>query len=504
MAILRVKSGPYKGKVFEIRDESLAIGRDVSDGAQILDQGVSRRHAEVFRIGEMFFIRDLESRNGTFVNDKQISEELLRVGDQIRIGNSVLVFEDKLSYLKDSRHILSDPEQQEGAQPAPSSTIRLHVTAISPGAKRVEPEPQASPESRNLSVLFQLGCIINEEKDLSRLLGRAAELVGKSLDADHIYILWSKEAEDAYEILGRFDKDVDDGGAGCVSRAIIRDCLRQGRAILTADASTDKQFNTMATVVMRQLRSVMCVPISLLGKSHGVLYIYSKKSEAFATDDLEMVSAVGIQLGTIIGLLRMLRRADKFFRNSIRTIVKAIEMRSPETRGQSERVASYCISIAKELGLETNEVRNAWLAGMLHDIGSIPLTDKERAQPLTLETKKNHYARELFKQAPEIEAVLPAIEAQNERWDGSGSPEGKKAEDIPVLARILGLALELDRNLYHGASGSEEMTIKDALLKVRDLADKQFNKETINALLRAYRSGKLFDQEEEFFEADLG
>src|SRR5262245_8604532 len=108
MAILRVKSGPYKGKVFEIRDESLAIGRDVSDGAQILDQGVSRRHAEVFRIGEMFFIRDLESRNGTFVNDKTVNEDLLRFGAQVRIGTSVLVLEDKQAYLKDSTRILSE------------------------------------------------------------------------------------------------------------------------------------------------------------------------------------------------------------------------------------------------------------------------------------------------------------------------------------------------------------------------------------------------------------
>ncbi|MBI4604018.1 MAG: HD domain-containing protein, partial [Planctomycetes bacterium] len=269
------------------------------------------------------------------------------------------------------------------------------------------------------------------------------------------------------------------------------------------DASADKQFSTMATVVMKQLRSVMCVPISLLGKSHGVLYIYSRKSEAFSTEDLELASAVGIQLGTVIGLLKTLRKADRIFRDSVRTLVSAIEMRDPATRGKSERVAAYCLSIAKELELSTSDVRNAWLSGMLHDIGSIPLSDKERAQALTVETKKNHYARELFKSVPELAEVLPAIEAQNERWDGTGSPEGKKGQDIPVLGRVLGLALELDKHLYHGAAGGEEMTIKDALLKVRELTDRGFDKETVNALLRAYRNGKLFDQEEEFFEAPL-
>jgi HD-GYP domain-containing protein (c-di-GMP phosphodiesterase class II) len=503
MAILRVKAGPHKGKVFDIHDENLVMGRDVTEGIQVLDQGVSRRHAEIFRIGEMYFIRDLESRNGTFVNEKPITEELLRFGDQVRVGNSVLVFEDKLAYLRDSSSILAEEPHAESNQEtiAPSSTIRLNLTSVS--GKKVE-QPIESEESKHLNVLFQLACITNEEKDLSRLLGRSAELIGTTLDADHVYILWAKdEADGTFEILGRYDRAGENGGAGCVSRSIIKDCIRYGRSVLTSDASTDRQFNTMATVVMRQLRSVMCVPISLLGKVHGVLYVYSGKSEAFSSDDLELASAIGIELGTTIGLLKMIRNSDKFFRNSIRTLVSAIETRNPETRGKAERVASYCLSIAKELGLGTHDVRNAWLAGMLYDIGSIPLTDKERQQSVTLETRKNHYARELLKQAPGLEAILPAVEGQNERWDGSGSPEGKKAADIPVLARVLGLALELDRNLYHGSAGGEEMTIKDALLKLRETADRQFDRETVNALLRAYRTGKLFDQEEDFFEVPL-
>ncbi|MBI4606273.1 MAG: FHA domain-containing protein, partial [Planctomycetes bacterium] len=255
MAILRVKAGPYKGKVFDIREETLVIGRDVTEGAQILDQGVSRRHAEVFRIGEMYFIRDLESRNGTFVNDKSVNEELLRVGDQIRIGNSVLVFEDKHTFLRDPSRILSDEAHGGDGQHAetavsPSSTIHLRLT--SPLGKRPEPETPESAESRSLNVLFQIACIINEERDLSRILGRAAELVGEGLEADHIYVLWHKEhAEGAFEILGRYDRDISDAGGGCVSRAIIRDCLKSGRSILTADASADKQFSTMATVVMK-------------------------------------------------------------------------------------------------------------------------------------------------------------------------------------------------------------------------------------------------------------
>jgi HD-GYP domain-containing protein (c-di-GMP phosphodiesterase class II) len=497
MPILRVKSGSHKGKLYEFRDDNLCIGREAADGIQVLDQGVSRRHAEIFRIGEMYFIRDLESRNGTFVNEKPVSEEILRIGDQIRVGNTILVLEDRFTQLRDSDRLLAE----EGPQAlGPTSTIHLRLP--SQPEKRAA-EPGETTESRNLNVLFHLAYIVSEEKDLSRLLERGAELVGRSLNADHLFILWSKGEEDRFEILGRYDRPGEEPGTGCVSRSILRDCMRFGRSVLTSDASLDKQFNAMASVVMKQLRSVVCVPIHLLGKNVGVLYVYSKKPEAFSAEDLELASAVGIELGTTIGLLTMIRNSDRFFRNSIRTLVSAIEMRNPAQKGKSARVATYCLAIAKELGLDTHELRNAWLAGMLHDIGSIPMSDKEREQELTLETKKNHYARELLKAAPGLEAVLPAIESQNERHDGSGSPEGKKGQEIPILGRILAVALEFDRHLYHGSAGGEEMTTKEALLKLKDMADRQFDLETVNALLIAYRNGKLFNADEEFFEIPL-
>lgn len=503
MAILRVKAGPHKGKVFEVTDKNLVVGRDVTDGIQVMDQGVSRQHAEILRIGEMYFIRDLGSRNGTFVNDKTVKDEILRVGDQVRIGNSVLVFEDRFAHLKDSKQIITDaPPNPAMGDLDPSSTISLTLTSVAGVKKSKEKSPETT-ESKSLRVLFNIASIMNEEKDLSRLLSRSAEVIGKTLEADHVSVLWTKAEADTFEILGRYDREFAQGGAGCVSRSIMKDCLKFGRSVLTADASMDKQLNTMATVVMKQLRSVICVPISLLGENRGVLYVYSKKSEAFSSEDLELAAAVGIELGTAIGLLKMIRNADAFFRNSIKAIVSAIDTRNPNTRGKSQRLATYCLSIAKELGLDTHNIRNAWLAGMLHDIGSIPLSDKELGQGLVLEAKKNHNARELLKQVPTLEAILPAVESQNERWDGSGSPEGKKGKDIPILGRILGLSLELDGKLHKDTEGGKEMTIKDALLKLKDTADRQFDKETLNALFRAYRNARLFDQEEEFFEIPL-
>lgn len=498
MAILRVKHGPNKGKIYELTDKNLVLGREPGDGIVVPDQGVSRRHAEVVRIGEVYFIRDLDSRNGTFVNDDSIREEILRYGDRIRVGNTVLVFEDKHAHLRDSSRLLKD-SGVIGA--SPSSTIQFRLTDVMKGMAPPPPEDAIdTPEKRNLNVLFTVAHIIDGEKDLSVLYGRIAKTIGKSLDADHTYILWKPEGDEDFELLGRYDKSEEEEITAGVSRGIIGDCMTYRRAILTADAAFDEQFKSMESVVVNQLHSVMCVPITTLGRSRGVLYAYSHRPEAFTPEDLELASVVGIQLGTAIGLLKVVGNSDRFFRNSLHALVSASEMRNPETRGNCQRVATYCLATARELGLPTHELRNAWLVGMLHNIGLIPMTDSERLQTVTLETKRNHYARQLLSRVPELEELLPAIQSQNEAYDGTGSPEARKGDEIPLLGRILAAAIDLDRLLYGVVSGGKETSTKEALLQIRDGAGRKYDPEVVSAMLIAYRKGGLFNEDEEFFE----
>ena len=97
MPQLRIKSGKDAGQVFDINHDSVKLGRDPSCQIQLNDSGISREHAEIYRVGEMFFIRDLGSRNGIMVNEMNIEDELLRDGDTLRVASYVLVFEGTAS-----------------------------------------------------------------------------------------------------------------------------------------------------------------------------------------------------------------------------------------------------------------------------------------------------------------------------------------------------------------------------------------------------------------------
>ena len=105
MPILRVLSGSNSGAVYELSRNTLVMGRDLDVQIQIADQGVSRRHAEIARVDELFLLRDLGSRNGTFINEESVAERVLREGDRIRVGSTVFAFEDRPQLLEQSRLI---------------------------------------------------------------------------------------------------------------------------------------------------------------------------------------------------------------------------------------------------------------------------------------------------------------------------------------------------------------------------------------------------------------
>ncbi|RME54228.1 MAG: FHA domain-containing protein, partial [Deltaproteobacteria bacterium] len=88
---LMIEEGPNAGEKFVISAQRTTIGRSIANDIQIIDQEVSRKHAEILRRDGTFILRDLESTTGTFVNGEPIEEIELQNEDEILIGNTLLV-----------------------------------------------------------------------------------------------------------------------------------------------------------------------------------------------------------------------------------------------------------------------------------------------------------------------------------------------------------------------------------------------------------------------------
>ena len=512
MPIIRVKNGPHKGNEHEVKADTLVIGRDENpDGIQILDQGISRRHAEIFRIGEMFFIRDLGSRNGTFVNEEKISEELLRVGDEIKIGSTILLFEDRRAKKKATSERMVEAHKPLDAIAA-TTTIRLDLNQAEAADLLLEPG-QETQESRDLQVLYKVAKTIASERDLKGLAKKVVRLAGNAVNADHGYVFIKHPEKGELTLGGSYEKgqganDSEDGSSSgdettekppisegpMISRTIVKRVLRFGRAIMSSDASIDDRFRDRGSVVMKQIRSVICAPLVAMDQLCGVLYLStSKVAEAFSTEDLELVTAIGVQAGMAIQGITLALAQEKNYLELVGSLVAAIEMRDPLSRGHSERVATYASGIAQALGLSRSRNRRVQLAALLHNIGSIFLEPAELAldNDPTVDRKRIDLASKLLEKMHGMSFLYPAVRHHRERWDGTGYPDKLAGEDIPLEARIISVANDFDKVIESSTEEGEEIDTKNAIARLTANGSVVYDSKVLDALVLSHREGWL-------------
>lgn len=125
---------------------------------------------------------------------------------------------------------------------------------------------------------------------------------------------------------------------------------------------------------------------------------------------------------------------------------RALELRDRETQGHSQRVTDKSVEIALRIGISLEKVIHIRHGALLHDIGKMAIPDAILFKPGPLTT----YERQIMEQHPtyaynllsSIQYLQPALTipySHHEHWDGSGYPQGLKAENIPVEARIFSI-----------------------------------------------------------------
>lgn len=179
----------------------------------------------------------------------------------------------------------------------------------------------------------------------------------------------------------------------------------------------------------------------------------------------------------------------KMYLETIRTLAAAIDAKDPYTKGHSERVAQTSVALARELNLPERDIENIEYVALLHDIGKIGIDDR-------ILGKSSKLSNEEFKKIKEhpivgakiIESIdflknsYIAIYHHHERYNGDGYPDGLKAKDIPIYARIIAVADAYD------AMGSDrpyrKKFSKEKILKeFTEQSGKQFDPQIVNALM---------------------
>jgi putative nucleotidyltransferase with HDIG domain len=187
----------------------------------------------------------------------------------------------------------------------------------------------------------------------------------------------------------------------------------------------------------------------------------------------------------------------ELFVGSIRMLAAAIDEKDPYTRGHSGRVAKYSTLIGRELGLTPQDLDTLRISALLHDVGKIGVEDRVLKKPGALtpeefDLMKQHTVKgaNIMRPVSQLKNMLPGIELHHEHIDGRGYPYGLTGPQIPLMARIIGVADTLDAMTTNRPYQSA-MDLDYALGKIKALMGTKFDPVVVNALDAAVTAGRL-------------
>lgn len=199
--------------------------------------------------------------------------------------------------------------------------------------------------------------------------------------------------------------------------------------------------------------------------------------------------------------IRRLRKAAvenrELFLGTIHALAQAIDAKDPYTRGHSARVNRYSVIIAKELGLDHDELGDIHVASLMHDVGKIGINDAILQKPGKLtddefEIMKTHTTLGASIMAPirRMQPIIPGLRWHHERFGGGGYPDGLAGEKIPLMARIIAVADAFDAMTTHRPYQTA-MTFDAAHQRLNDLKGVAFDERIVEAFNRAYLRGRI-------------
>ncbi len=299
MAVLRTLKGLNPGQLFSLDGETTVLGRH-PDCDVVLEVGaVSRQHAHIVRVDDDYYVEDLDSRNGTFLND-QLTEGrvLLSENDRLRICDIEFVFHhgspDSVVAVHGQEETIDGALLIDDEKPPSGSTIMSKVDVSSTRSGLLL--------SANAEV--KLKAVLEISQNLGRAVG-LSEVLPKVLDslfsifvqADRGFVVLKDPSTGNLVPKAVKQRREDSAGQIRISRTIVNGVMESGEAILSADAATDDRFDMAESIVDFQIHSMMCAPlIDSSGRVLGIIQIDTMdQRQRFNHEDLEVLASVACQ-----------------------------------------------------------------------------------------------------------------------------------------------------------------------------------------------------------------
>jgi phosphoserine phosphatase RsbU/P len=283
MGILITLQGPDAGRKYPLEGDATVLGRQADCTICLPAKAVSRQHAQIVLTEGTYFLEDLDSSNGTFLNGNRLNPRVrvpLAEQDTFQIG----------PYLFGLR----PPPVPEDSEPSLVIREQLSVAQLNESVYGQDP-------AQKLQVVLEIAQHLARTLDLEELLTKLLDQLMRLFpQADRAMILLMER--DRLVVRGQRCRHQHDSSAYPYSRTIVQKALEEGVGILSDDVQGDQRFQASHTLASLDLRSLLCVPlIGQDGRRLGVLQLDRfRHGMPFRVDDLQLLTTVGLQVAVVL------------------------------------------------------------------------------------------------------------------------------------------------------------------------------------------------------------
>ncbi len=362
---LYVISGPMRGHTFDLKREITIIGRAYDTDIQIRDSSVSRRHAEIIHRGDMFFVKDLKSRNGTWINGISIA-----AGNEFEVAEGVPIALGE-TFINLGKEYLGDISPNE-------YSIDLSGWK-GERTKNLLYKDRRITDREKLELIYEVSTVLMQTLDINEICEQILESLFsclKRIDGG-VILLTNDDTGEIKEITARARKKKKNIKID-FSRTIVNRVINDGKAIAMSDTSREDGINLSDSIGKMRIRSIMCVPLISKAATRGVIYVHSVgRPNAFRKDDLFLLTGLSSPAALAIenALLYCKRkRAEEALERANDGLERRIEDRTSELKEVN-------MQLEQELN-ERNRTEEALQESQkkLHFLSSHLLTAQEREQ----------------------------------------------------------------------------------------------------------------------------
>ena len=283
MSKIFVMNGPNKGKMFNFSGNTAYIGRLPDNDIQIRDKTISRKHLRIQRRGNRFVIRDLNSKNGTFVNGK-----ILKPGIDIEVDEGIPIALGKVFIslgVMCSEELFSGHDMEGFSEEFSSTAV---YTAY-------QDRPLTQP--KNMDFFFKVSNVLNQSLDINVIMEKMLDYIFdllKRIDRG-VIILIDSETGEFSSVITRLENAGEDKNAEqpLYSKTVVNAVIRNRKPITILDAYGQDEMDVSKSMELMKVRSVMCVPLISKSKIRGVIYVDSVRIPyGFREEDIALITSL--------------------------------------------------------------------------------------------------------------------------------------------------------------------------------------------------------------------